>query len=178
MVMVIKSAIYLSLVVVVCVVSVTGCNTMQRLEVSSSREDASALLPPVQDIDATTRPRDRFEEHAKLGRINASLEERRRAAADVVLEQVRARLPSLTPEQLLAGLRTSEPTNAVAYYVWRDGNIFIERELRRRGNAAAAALIAHSNDERRVWTGGSGENLKVGQLCERILGEGEKRQGE
>lgn len=90
-------------------------------------------------------------------------------AADRVLEKVKPRLRTATPEQLIAGLRSNRPSNDVEYLVWRDGNKLVEEELVRRGAAARDALQRHAEDERQVWTGVNGPLKTVGSICTQVL---------
>lgn len=130
------------------------------------------------DADATDRdlPGDRFERHPMGGyRYNASREERRQAKAHARLRALARELPSLAPEALLRKFAVADqghfwnPTG-VDYYVFRDQTPLIERELRRRGEAARVALRRCAGDRRYVFTGSAGPPLTLGEICSRLLG--------
>jgi hypothetical protein len=153
---------------------VAGCAPSRAGRDAASAEAAGPshdgpLLPAVADIDSTPSPDDMFSVHPKIGRRNDSLDRRRMDAADRVLERVKPRLRSASPEQLIAGLRSGEPSNQVEYFVWRDGNKLIEGELLRRGRSAKDALERHAKDPREVWTGAGGPWETVGTVCTRLL---------
>ena len=161
------------LVLLVCA-AVSGCASSPVGRDAATAEAAGAsqngpLLPTVADIDSTPRPDDVFSVHSKIGRRNDSLDRRRMEAADRVLERVKPRLQGTSPEQLIAGLRSGEPSNEVEYFVWREGNLLIEQELARRGPSAKDALARHASDPREVQTGAGGPRETVGFVCNRLL---------
>jgi hypothetical protein len=111
----------------------------------------------------------------ELGAYAASPEARAIAAEGARrVATLRARLPGMPPEDLIAALFTSPPGTFAApagadAYLWRDGNLAIEEELARRGGNARPALAAHRDDPAQVFTGFNGPQLTVGQLCARRL---------
>ena len=124
---------------------------------------------PVQDLPQEL-PGDEYRESTKIGRYNASREQRRRARAREILDEMREVLPTKSDEELIDMLWTgSGGYSGVAHYVASGGNLAIEGELQRRGETARAALEANHGDPRPLYTGPSGPPDSVGHMCRRLL---------
>lgn len=107
-------------------------------------------------------------------RYNASLEARRIARAQEILERLRQELPGRTPDELIAHIDLADPQaiwnpTGVRYYVLRDQTPLIAAELRRRGEAARPTLARCAKDRRQIFTGSAGPGLTLGSFCQALL---------
>lgn len=129
----------------------------------------------VPDVDARTRPGDKFKRTrgGEGARYNASLLGRRCTAADAVLKKLEKQWHKKTPKELIELFccpETPDWPDSVSYHVASSGNKLIEAELKSRGEAARAALEGHLKDDRNVFDGVAGGNFPVRIICADILG--------
>lgn len=108
------------------------------------------------------------------GRNNDTRETRQMRAADVVLKPVRDALAKLTPTVLARSLVVfvgpaggcGGGCPGVSYYVYRNGNQLLARELQRRGEDGARAVDRLPRAG--IFTGYSGPIVPVRQLADII----------
>jgi hypothetical protein len=108
------------------------------------------------------------------GRHNISRSGREGGLAQELLSQLKSRLQRMSARQLLDSLRTypdgPSPTfPGVAYYIYRDGNQMIIKELTRRPSGDLESLREFRKDQRRIFTGDNGPPSDVGGIVRYTL---------
>lgn len=99
-----------------------------RVKVENGRIDFKGFdHPSITDA----RPFDEYVERCKVGRYNSSLSSRCSMVADKALEELSQLIPKADDGMLVSSLRDS-PDGMIDYYVARDGNWMILRELAKR----------------------------------------------
>jgi hypothetical protein len=191
----------------------TSSEPSSRSKTAGAEGDASATTkPPTTGVtklavphepwwhvsDVESLPTDEYKNESRMGRYNASREQRRMSEADRVLADFRVQLARKSPEELINLIcidevaenmwygKMEDPADplsgslspghavlyhgsSVAYYVARDGNELIQEELARRGAKARQVLQSHCDDDRQVFTGVSGPRQTIGTMCEELL---------
>ena len=115
--------------------------------------------------------------HPKYGRFNESRFRREIGLTDKLLDEIKPRIQKMTAPDLLESLKVFPPGasygnfESVVFYVWRDGNKMIMEELKGRSKGDLETLRGHTNDLRVVFTDAEGENLTVGNVVHRTLGD-------
>jgi hypothetical protein len=103
------------------------------------------------------------------GRYNVSRSRREGNLAHELLLSLEPKIRTMSARQLLDSLKTFpypeyDTFPGVAYYVYRDGNQIILRELDTRPASELRTLQAFRTDQRSVFTGDNGPPLSVGEL--------------
>lgn len=125
-------------------------------------------------------PGDKFERHPMGGHIyNRTREERRHRRAVKILARMKAGLHKKKPKQLIEMILSCDKCfgwtiEGVDYYVRREGNRLIERELQRRGATIRPTLVKCVTDRRRIFTGYAGPPDTIGRMCKRLLDKVDK----
>jgi hypothetical protein len=114
-------------------------------------------------------PTDKWETLPKIGHTNRSRSAREIGLAHELLPTIRPSIAKMSARELLESLKTfpypeygSFP--GVAYYIYRDGNQMIIKELAGRSAKELSSLRPFRDDRHEVFTGDSGPPLSVGDL--------------
>jgi hypothetical protein len=105
----------------------------------------------------------------KIGHTNKSRLAREIELAHELLPTIKARLTQMSARELLDSIKTFPYAEygsfpGVAYYIYRDGNQMVIRELARRRQDELKSLRPFREDRREVFTGDSGPPLSIGDL--------------
>jgi hypothetical protein len=109
------------------------------------------------------------------GRVNSSRDSREFALAHELIAQLSQKFKSMSASELLGELKTfpygtvPENFSGVAYYVNRDGNKAIIKELSARNQNELQALRRFGDDQSEVFTGDDGQPCSVGDIVRSIL---------
>jgi len=157
---------------------VVGCNKSPRAIVTPS--SATVLLDSLLSAEGVPGRIKEAEENqpsdvwkvgleSRPGRYNVSRDSRESALAQELLRPFASRLARMPARELLDSLKTvpaSISTNfsGVAYYVYRDGNHEILKELASRPKSELETLRVLETDRRVVFTGDAGGYSTVGEL--------------
>lgn len=111
---------------------------------------------------------------SRPGRYNVSRFRREVGLAHQLLSSIEPRLSELSPLELLESLKTisygsGEGFPGASYFVYRDGNDLLIKELMSRNTNDLISLKAFRSDRRWVFTGDNGPPLDIGQLVRHDL---------
>ena len=111
---------------------------------------------------------------SRPGRRNTSRSTREYELANELLDKVKTDIAQMSARGLLGSLKTFPYTapgsfSGVAYYVYRDGNQEIIKELSNRSRRELEALRKFQNDAREVFTGDSGPPRSIGNLIDTLV---------
>ena len=120
-------------------------------------------------------PTDKWETLPKIGHTNRSRSAREIDLAHELLPTIRPRTAKMSARELLESLKTFpypglyDSFPGVAYYIYRDGNQMLIKELASRSASELNSLRSYRDDRREVFTGDSGPPLSVGDLVRHDL---------
>jgi len=112
---------------------------------------------------------------SKPGRLNSSRSQRESALANELITKWTPKLKKMSAIKLLGELKTfpygtvPENFSGVAYYVNRDGNKAIIKELSTRNQNELQPLRGFQDDQSEVFTGDDGPPSSVGDIVRSIL---------
>jgi len=111
---------------------------------------------------------------SRPGRRNTSRFTREYELANELLNKVKTDITQMSARSLLDSLKTfpyAAPGSfsGVAYYVYRDGNQEIIKELSNRSRKELEALRKYQNDTGEVFTGDSGAPCSIGNLIDKLV---------
>lgn len=142
-------------------------------ELLASEDFARRVQQVEQDLASDT-----WTNGSRPGRLNSSRSEREFALANELIAQFSQKFKSMSARELLGALKTSpygtvpEDFPGVAYYVNRDGNKAIIKELSTRNRNELQALRRFQDDQSEVFTGDDGPPCSVGDSVRNILLQG------
>jgi hypothetical protein len=162
----------------VCLFLATGCAAKRqqvRLAVDSSGFSILDRLLVDGDIAQRLRaaeqdlPSDKWRDHPRGGRYNATRTQRAGDLATELLAPVPERLRGMQTQQLVESLKTSQfgderSFSDAAYYVYLIGNQMIMDELLARPRSEVEVLASLRSDRRSIYTGESGGVWTIGEL--------------
>lgn len=120
-------------------------------------------------------PSDTWTSDPRGGRHNSSRGSREIVLAHELIDQLKPGLKQMSAQELLTSLKTSpygtvpKQYFGVAYYVYRDGNQAIIKELSARSRTELEALRPFADDPNEVFTGDDGPPCSVGGLINFLL---------
>lgn len=114
-------------------------------------------------------PSDKWETLPKIGHTNRSRSAREIDLAHELLQMIRPRITKMSARELLESLKTFPYAEygsfpGVAYYIYRDGNQMLIKELASRSASELTSLRPFRDDRREVFTGDSGPPSSLGEL--------------
>ncbi len=114
-------------------------------------------------------PADKWETLPKIGHTNRSRSAREIDLAHELLPTIRPRMANMSARELLGTLKAFPYAEygsfpGVAYYIYRDGNQMIIKELASRSASELSSLRPFRDDRHEVFTGDSGPPLSIGDL--------------
>lgn len=106
---------------------------------------------------------------SRPGRYNVSRFRREVGLARDLLTSMEPRLSQLAPLELLESVKTisygtGETFHGVSYYIYREGNKLLIKELVSRPASELDLLKPFLSDRREVFTGDNGSSLLIGEL--------------
>jgi hypothetical protein len=139
----------------------------------SSQETMDKIIEASRDLSddewlagSVTRP----------GKRNVSRTAREAQIANAILQKIGPDLRRMSSEDLLSSLKTYDLSlknsfSGVSYYIYRDGNELIMKELERRGKQAGVVLKTFSESKKEIFTGDAGRSITVGEFVRSLSGK-------